>query len=123
MPFIGCFNTTLQRQAGASSNAEYYDEADYDNEDNQHQYSNNPNSSMHAWQLILEYYNLKNGDKYNSTTVRKLSQSFNLNIIDENAITNKQSLLSTIGTIIAIHSPYKRSFNAHFKAFVCAGLK
>lgn len=77
---------------------------------------------MHAWELILEYYYLKNGDEYNNTPARKLSQSFNLEIVGAQAVSSKQSLLSAIGMIIALHSPYKRSFNSHFKAFVCAGL-
>lgn len=34
-----------------------------------------------------------------------------------------QSLLITIGDIIASHSPYKRSYDSHFKAFICAALK
>ncbi|XP_055913708.1 RUN domain-containing protein 1 [Eupeodes corollae] len=77
---------------------------------------------MHAWELILEYYFLKNGDEYNNTPARKLSQSFNLEIVGAQAVSSKQSLLSVIGMIIALHSPYKRSYNSHFKAFVCAGL-
>ncbi|XP_055844100.1 RUN domain-containing protein 1 [Episyrphus balteatus] len=77
---------------------------------------------MHAWELILEYYYLKNGDEYNNTPARKLSQSFNLEIVGAQAVSSKQSLLSVIGMIIALHSPYKRSYNSHFKAFVCAGL-
>lgn len=77
---------------------------------------------MHAWELILEYYYLKNGDEYNNTPARKLSQSFNLEIVGAQAVSSKQSLLSAIGMIIALHSPYKRSYNAHFKAFVCTGL-
>jgi len=45
---------------------------------------------MHAWELILKYYELKNGDRYNSTPARKLSQSFNLDIVGGTAISNKQ---------------------------------
>uniref|UniRef100_A0A1B0EX81 Uncharacterized protein n=1 Tax=Phlebotomus papatasi TaxID=29031 RepID=A0A1B0EX81_PHLPP len=78
---------------------------------------------MHAWELILEYYFIKNGDKYNETPARRLSQSFNLEIVGGTAISVKQGLLSTIGSIIALHAPYKRNHNSHFKAFVCAGLK
>lgn len=78
---------------------------------------------MHAWELVLEYYNLKNGDEYNNTPARKLSQSFQLDIVDAHAVTAKQSLLSAIGMILAMHRPYKRSYNAHFKALICAGLK
>uniref|UniRef100_A0A1I8QA64 RUN domain-containing protein n=1 Tax=Stomoxys calcitrans TaxID=35570 RepID=A0A1I8QA64_STOCA len=77
---------------------------------------------MHGWELILEYYYLKHGDEYNNTPARKLSQSFNLDIVNSQAVTAKQNLLSTVGSIIAMHRPYKRSYNAHFKAFVCAGL-
>lgn len=78
---------------------------------------------IHAWHVILEYYHLKRGDEYNNTPARKLSQSFNLNLIDSRHITVKQNLLASVGAIIATHRPYKRSPSAHFKAFVCAGLK
>ncbi|XP_017054997.1 RUN domain-containing protein 1 [Drosophila ficusphila] len=78
--------------------------------------------SMHAWELVLAYYRLKHGEEYNNTPARKLSQSFQLDIVDAQAVTAKQSLLSTVGMILAMHRPYKRSNNAHFKAFVCAGL-
>ncbi|XP_049953896.1 RUN domain-containing protein 1 [Schistocerca serialis cubense] len=77
---------------------------------------------MHAWELILKYYELKNGEKYNSTPARKLSQSFNLDIVGGNAISNKQSLLSVIGNIIVTHAKYKRSYDSHLKAFICAAL-
>ncbi|XP_046407221.1 RUN domain-containing protein 1 isoform X1 [Ischnura elegans] len=94
VPFIGCFPTR----------------------------SNAVNTNMHAWELILKYYAMKNGEKYNSTPARKLSLSFNLDIVGGTAISNKQNLLSTIGNILHSHSKYKRSYDSHFKAFVCAGL-
>ncbi|KAH8366511.1 hypothetical protein KR084_000094 [Drosophila pseudotakahashii] len=78
--------------------------------------------AMHAWELVLAYYRLKHGEEYNNTPARKLSQSFQLDIVDAQAVTAKQSLLSAVGMILAMHRPYKRSNNAHFKAFVCAGL-
>lgn len=78
--------------------------------------------SIHIWELILRYYEINDGDRFNSTPARKLSQSFNLDIVGGSAITNKQSLLSAIGSIVASHTPYKRSYDAHFKAFVCAAL-
>ncbi|CAB4063471.1 unnamed protein product [Lepeophtheirus salmonis] len=56
-----------------------------------------------------------------TSSSRKLSQSFGLNL-DANAINPKQSFLSTIGSIISTHKPYKRSSDAQFKAFICAGL-
>ncbi|XP_022121432.2 RUN domain-containing protein 1 [Pieris rapae] len=78
--------------------------------------------NIHIWEVILRYYDLNDGDRFNSTPARKLSQSFNLDIVGGPAITNKQSLLSAIGGILASHTPYKRSYDAHFKAFVCAAL-
>ncbi|XP_014283788.1 RUN domain-containing protein 1 [Halyomorpha halys] len=77
---------------------------------------------MHAWELVLRFYDLKNGDQFNSTPARKLSQSFNLDIIGGSSVSTKQSLLSIIGNIMASHDPYKRSYDSQFKAFVCAGL-
>ncbi|CAK1543267.1 unnamed protein product [Leptosia nina] len=78
--------------------------------------------NLHIWEVILRYYDLNDGDRFNSTPARKLSQSFNLDIVGGTAITNRQSLLSAIGSILASHTPYKRSYDAHFKAFVCAAL-
>lgn len=81
-------------------------------------------SSVHAWDLILEYYYLQNGDKFNETPAVKLSQSFNLDLVSEACGSSaKQSLLSHIGNVISIHAPYKSSANAHFKSFVCAAMK
>jgi hypothetical protein len=45
---------------------------------------------MHAWEFILKYYELKNGERYNSTPARKLSQSFNLDMVGGTAVSNKQ---------------------------------
>lgn len=80
------------------------------------------NTQMHAWEIILEYYHLKNGEKYNSTPARKLSQSFNLDIAGASPNSNKHNMLCAIGSIISTHTPYKRSFDSHFKAFICAAL-
>ncbi|XP_062535839.1 RUN domain-containing protein 1 [Armigeres subalbatus] len=93
-----------------------------EDEDDEVDYSGAVSSEMHAWELLLLYYNIKNGDRYNSTPARKLSESFNLDLVDGRPQSNKQSLLSTIGTIIALHNPYKRSYNSQFKAFICAAL-
>ncbi|XP_034946370.1 RUN domain-containing protein 1 isoform X2 [Chelonus insularis] len=78
--------------------------------------------TMHAWELIVKYYEIKNGHLYISSPAQKLSQSFNLDLVSEKNLSPKQSLLITIGNIIATHTLYKRSYNAHFKAFVCAAL-
>nr|CAH7742400.1 unnamed protein product [Callosobruchus chinensis] len=80
------------------------------------------NAQIHAWEIVLEYYRLKNGEKYNSTPARKLSQSFNLDIAGATPTSNKQNLLCCIGSIISTHTPYKRSPDSHFKALICAAL-
>lgn len=107
MPFIGCFVPFHQF---ASRRDEVYDSDD---------------EEMHVWEFILEYYHIKNGSEYNETPMRKLSESFNLEMAESSprGASNKHSLLKAIGTVIAIHAPYKRSFNSHFKAFVSAALK
>ncbi|XP_011138814.1 RUN domain-containing protein 1 isoform X2 [Harpegnathos saltator] len=94
VPFVGCFP---QRNVSSSN-------------------------FMHAWELILKYYEIKNGRRYNSSPAQKLSQSFNLDLAAGRIASSKQSLLTTIGNIIASHSPYKRSYDSHFKAFICAAL-
>ncbi|XP_026472065.1 RUN domain-containing protein 1-like [Ctenocephalides felis] len=77
---------------------------------------------MHAWELVLKYYHLKNGDLYNATPARCLSQSFNLSIVVGNTKSSKLGLLGAVSGIIADHSPYKSSYDSQFKAFVCAAL-
>ncbi|CAH1103604.1 unnamed protein product [Psylliodes chrysocephalus] len=79
-------------------------------------------TQVHAWEIVLEYYKMKNGEKYNSTPARKLSQSFNLDIAGSSPCSNKQNMLCCIGSIISTHTPYKRSPDSHFKAFICAAL-
>lgn len=81
------------------------------------------NTQIHAWEIVLEYYHLKNGEKFNSTPARKLSQSFNLDIAGASPTSNKHNMLCTIGNIISTHTPYKRSNDSHFKAFISAALK
>jgi RUN domain-containing protein 1 len=118
VPFIGCFFIPSQqvnqeyhaRSQHYRKSAENGDEEEWGNE-------------ISAWELILEYYHIKNGEIYNETPARKLSLSYNLDIVGNTQVSNKQSLFSAIGSIIQIHSPYKRSYNTHFKAFVSAGLK
>lgn len=119
VPFIGCFSHPNVRKSSRHSGG-FHDEPD----GNAGYYgSDDEDRPMHVWELILEYYYMKNGDKFNSTPARKLSQSFNLDIAGSASASNKQSLLSAIGTIISIHAPYKRSYNSHFKALVSMGLK
>ncbi|RWS27692.1 RUN domain-containing protein 1-like protein [Leptotrombidium deliense] len=77
---------------------------------------------MTAWDLIIKYYQLKNGQMYNASTARRLSQSYNLSIVGGIAITPKQTLLSTIDDIVSSHTRLKRSTDSHFKAFVSHAL-
>lgn len=53
----------------------------------------NPSNSMHAWEIILKYYEIKNGHCYNSTPVQKLSQSFNLDLNGGQSSSSKQVLI------------------------------
>ena len=76
---------------------------------------------VHAWDLVLKFYEMKGGAEFNSAPARKLSHSFGLDLVGP-SVSNKQALLQTIGHITASHSRYKRSHDAQFKAFVCAGL-
>jgi hypothetical protein len=50
------------------------------------------------------------GRDHNTSPARQLSKSFGLDRPD-------------CGHILDSHSPYKRSHDAQFKAFVCSGLK
>jgi RUN domain-containing protein 1 len=45
---------------------------------------------MHAWELILKYYELKNGENFNAAPARKLSQSFNLDLTGNTSTSNKE---------------------------------
>ena len=110
LPFMGCMSNRRRQSmeaAAASSNS----------------------TPDHAWDVVLFYYNLKRGHEFNCAPQRKLSQSFGLELGDvgdgtpSSAASNKQSLLTVLGQIIASHGKYKRSKDAHFKAFICAGLK
>lgn len=60
---------------------------------------------------------------HNTPNSLLLLQSFNLEITGGGVVTNKQSLLSVIGSIISTHTPLKRSADSHLKAFVSSALK
>ncbi|XP_043285370.1 RUN domain-containing protein 1 [Venturia canescens] len=94
LPFVGCF--PLNRSSSSSS--------------------------LHIWELIIKYYELKNGQRYNSSPAQKLSQSFNLKLVTDQNKSTKKMLLITIGNIVSSHTLYKRSYDSQFKAFVCAAL-
>ena len=77
-------------------------------------------TTPHPWQLFLAFYHDKDGESVMATPQRSLAQSFSLDI---QGGTSKQSLLAAIGNIIAMHKPYKRGPEAHFKAFLSCALK
>uniref|UniRef100_A0A8D8ZZS0 RUN domain-containing protein 1 n=1 Tax=Cacopsylla melanoneura TaxID=428564 RepID=A0A8D8ZZS0_9HEMI len=79
-------------------------------------------STAHIWDLINKYYEIKDGADFNCKPNRKLSESFNLDI-GAGTLGIKQSLLASIGNILAVHHKYKK-FNpdSYFKSFVCDGL-
>lgn len=45
---------------------------------------------MHVWELILKYYEIKNGRRYNTSPAQKLSQSFNLDLAAGRIASSKQ---------------------------------
>ena len=56
--------------------------------------TNVSSSSLHAWEIILKYYEIKNGYHYNSSPFQKLSQSFNLDLNGKQNTSSKQVLKS-----------------------------
>ncbi|XP_070565440.1 LOW QUALITY PROTEIN: RUN domain-containing protein 1-like [Ptychodera flava] len=84
--------------------------------------SSQVSTSVHPWQMFIDYYEMKNGRRYTSSPARKLSQSFKLDIIGGAAVTGKQTLIAAIDSVRSSHQPLKRSFDSQFKAFVCEGL-
>nr|CAG4646160.1 EOG090X03YR [Macrothrix elegans] len=79
----------------------------------------NPYATPHPWQLFVAFYLAKDGNSIMTNPQRSLAQSFSLEI---QGGTSKQSLLVAIGNIIAMHKPYKRGPEAHFKAFLSSAL-
>lgn len=94
----------------------------------------------HAWDLLVQFYDMKHGREFNEAPARKLTQSFNLDNIGGKAISSKQVtldqllddskewnvlklLLSTIDSIATSHAKLRRTPDAMFKAFVSAALK
>ncbi|XP_063417130.1 RUN domain-containing protein 1-like isoform X2 [Mytilus trossulus] len=77
---------------------------------------------MHAWDLLIKFYEMKHGKEYNESPARMLSQSFHLDIVGGKAITAKQTLLGAIDTVISSHTPLKRTEDSHFKAIISLAL-
>lgn len=80
-------------------------------------------AQMHAWDLLVKYYESKHGKEFTQSATNKLSQSFSLNVVAGKVITIKQSLLSAIETVLKIHKNDMSNKDSCFKAFVCLALK
>jgi len=76
---------------------------------------------LHAWDVVVKFYEMKGGAEFNSAPARRLSRSFGLDLAGTTS-SNKQALLQTVGHILSSHTLYKRSPDAQFKALICAGL-
>nr|CAG4649227.1 EOG090X03YR [Scapholeberis mucronata] len=81
--------------------------------------SSEASAMPHPWQLFVAFYRTKDGQSVMSNPQRSLAQSFSLEI---QGGTSKQSLLAAIGNVIAMHRPFKRGPEAHFKAFLSSAL-
>ena len=53
--------------------------------------NNKPRPLGHIWDVVLYYYDLKNGKELGEAPVRKLSQSFRLDSVSGRSITSKQA--------------------------------
>lgn len=79
--------------------------------------------SRHAWDIILEYYKLNDGDQFYKKAINKLNETFQL--AHPHATSTKDQLFKAIGDVINIRvrfSANSNSHNAYFKAFVSLGL-
>ncbi|EJW81854.1 hypothetical protein WUBG_07236 [Wuchereria bancrofti] len=70
----------------------------------------------------MYYYDSKCGREYCDAPIRRLSQSYQLDIIAGRSVTSKQLLLSTIENITSTHTRLKRSPDSMWKALVSAAL-
>lgn len=73
--------------------------------------------------FLKNVQSFQNGSKFRSSPSQRLAQSFGLEVATGRAINPKHSLLTAIDDIIDSHTRHKRSYDAHFKAFVCLALK
>lgn len=79
----------------------------------------------HVWSAIEDYYNTRNEPSFNSSSIKTLSQSFNLapSISGSIKITSKQALIIAIDDIIENLSKCKPNGpESHFRLFIYMGL-
>uniref|UniRef100_A0AAF5PH12 RUN domain-containing protein n=1 Tax=Wuchereria bancrofti TaxID=6293 RepID=A0AAF5PH12_WUCBA len=84
--------------------------------------STNVRKLEHVWDVVMYYYDSKCGREYCDAPIRRLSQSYQLDIIAGRSVTSKQLLLSTIENITSTHTRLKRSPDSMWKALVSAAL-
>jgi hypothetical protein len=98
VPFISCF-ANLQLTSSMVDRSDCFEDDEYCDY-----------REMHAWELIVEYYSLKNGDYYNETPAQKLSQSYNLDIAGNGMVSNKQVRFEdTIFVVTFLYLPLFRT--------------
>lgn len=76
--------------------------------------------TKHAWDIIMEFYNLNSGNQHYTKACNTLIETFQLKRVY--IASTKNQLLRSIGDIINIHVRYHASKNSYFKAFVLLGL-
>lgn len=84
-----------------------------------------PPEKVHIWDIIVEYYNTKNETSFKSSSIKTLSQTFNLAPTMSGPIktTSKQALLIAVENIIETLSKYKPNGpESHFKSFIYTAL-
>lgn len=101
MNFLSCCSRSIGKQKKISSNA-------------------SRRNDKHAWDVIMEYYNLNDGDQRYKKSYNKLNESFQLKLLPVQS--TKDQLLNAVGNVINIHVRFNSSQNAYFKAFVLLGL-
>ncbi|KER30226.1 RUN domain protein [Opisthorchis viverrini] len=124
-PFFGCL---ASRRLGPSEDGFESVGVDVDNEINQTACSATVNHSRinrsgpHAWHVFLKFYYMKNGQVYNESPARKLSESFDLDSYGGKAITLRQRFFNAMGTVLETHGAYHRSDDSRFKSFISIAL-
>lgn len=76
--------------------------------------------SKHAWDIIMEFYNLSDGNQRYREPCNTLNESFQLKHLS--IASTKDQLLKAIGDVINIHVRFTSDQNSYFKAFVLLGL-
>ncbi|TGZ70377.1 hypothetical protein CRM22_003232 [Opisthorchis felineus] len=124
-PFFGCL---ASRRLGPSEDGFESVGVDVDNESDQTSCSTTVNHSRinksgpHAWHVFLKFYYMKNGQVYNESPARKLSESFDLDSYGGKAITLRQRFFNAMGTVLETHGAYHRSDDSRFKSFISIAL-